>query len=180
MKNDEFAQLSWSMHDKGDHILYNGNIFECTRTMEGENNHSMVFTNQPIPKNVEIFYFEITVEDEGENGSIGIGLAKTSAKYQNGQMPGWNKGTIGYHGNDGSIYHNSDENEVSCETYGNGDTVGCMMKKVMIDNHKFIFVDFFKNCYGTDYSLCYCLSKFNCELRNESWNESCKGCRLVK
>ena len=40
--------------------------------------------------------------------------------------------------------------------------------------------DFFKNCYGTDYSLCYCLSKFNCELRNESWNESCKGCRLVK
>lgn len=47
--------------------------------------------------------------------------------------------------------------------------------------------DFFKNCYGTDewtsgmeYSLCYCLSKFNCELRNESWNnESCKDCRFV-
>ena len=47
--------------------------------------------------------------------------------------------------------------------------------------------DFFKKCYGTDewtsgmdYSLCYCLSKFNCELRNEEWNnENCKDCRLA-
>ena len=145
IENNELAQLSWSMHDKGDHILYNGNILECTRAMEGEDNHSMVFTNQPIPKNVEFFYFEITVEDEGENGLIGIGLAKTSAKYQNGRMPGWDKGTIGYHGDDGGIFHNDEEPQFVCETYGKGDTVGCMMKKLMIDNHQYIFVNFFKN-----------------------------------
>ena len=145
MKNDELAQLSWSMHDKGDHILYNGNILECTRAMAEEDKHSMVFTNQPIPKNVENFYFEITVEDEGENGSIGVGLAKATAKYQNGHMPGWNQGTIGYHGDDGGIYHNDGSLQLTCETYGKGDTVGCMMKKRMIDNHQYIFVNFFKN-----------------------------------
>ena len=145
MKKDELDQISWSMHDKGDHILYNGKIMECTRAMEGEDNFSTIFTNQPIPKHVEHFYFEVTVEDEGMDGYIGVGLAKASAKYQNGRMPGWDKGTIGYHGDDGGIYHNDGSEQLKCDTYGKGDTVGCMMKKRMIDNYEYIFVNFFKN-----------------------------------
>ena len=145
VKNDEVDQLSWSMCDKGDHILYNGNILECTRAMEGEDNHSMIFTDQPIPKHIENFYFEVTIEDDGEHGWIGVGLAKASAKYHNGHMPGWDKGTIGYHGDDGGIYHNCGSLQLTCETYGKGDTVGCMMKKEMIDNYQYTFVNFFKN-----------------------------------
>ena len=83
MKNDEIDQLSWSMRDKGDHIFYNGNILECSGAMEGEDNYSMIFTDQPIPKHIDNFYFEVTVEDDGENGSIGVGLVKAFAKYHN-------------------------------------------------------------------------------------------------
>ena len=63
-------------------------------------------------------------------------------------MPGWDKGTIGYHGDGGVILHNYDEESgfaFDCETYGKGDTVGCMMKKLMIESHEYIFVNFSKN-----------------------------------
>ena len=123
------------MHDKGDHILYNGKIIECTRAMEGEDNFSMIFTDQPIPKHVDHFYFEVTVEDEGENGLIGVGLAEPSARG--------NKVMIEYWAN-GGVYHRG-EGQTTCVTYGKGDIVGCIMKKIMIDNHQYVFVNFFKN-----------------------------------
>ena len=144
IENEELEHLHWSMNDKGDNILYNANIIECKRAIEGEDNFSMIFTNQPIPKVVDHFYFEVTVEDEGENGSIGVGLAKTSAKYQNGRMMAWDKGTIGDHGNNGGIFHNGHMVYI-CETYGKGDTIGCMMKKLMFDNYQYLYVNFFKN-----------------------------------
>ena len=146
IENDVVVPLLWSNTDKGDGITYDGDTMECVRAKEGEDNHSMIFTTHPISKDSKDFYFEVRVEDEGENGWIGIGLAKSDAKYPNERMPGWDDGTIGYHGDDGGIYHNVDwKHQATCETFHSGDTVGCMMTRTVIDDDAYLLVSFTKN-----------------------------------
>ena len=53
----------------------------------------------------DIGYFEISVLREGEQGCIGIGL--TSDASQLHKMLGWEKHSIGYHGNDGQLFYES-------------------------------------------------------------------------
>ena len=137
-------KLTWSMDGKGDYITYNGTTIECKQADEGEDNHSIIFTNKPIPKRVEKFYFELKVEDEGENGLIGIGLVNADAKHPNERMPGWDNGTVGYHGDDGGIFQNAGWSH-TCESYSKGDTVGCMFERVLIDGYQIQLVSFTKN-----------------------------------
>lgn len=54
---------------------------------------------------------------------IAIGL---STKYSQSRMPGWDKLSYGYHGDDGGIFHSrGDMVRVYGPKYGEGDTVGC-------------------------------------------------------
>ena len=85
IENEELEHLHWSMNDKGDNILYNANIIECKRAIEGEDNFSMIFTNQPIPKVVDHFYFEVTVEDEA---ALTLALANSSQQIIARGLPG--------------------------------------------------------------------------------------------
>ncbi len=51
--------------------------------------NKMVRSNTTIPTNIDLFYFEILIESEGENNKIGIGIAGQSHDL-NG-MPGKKK-----------------------------------------------------------------------------------------
>ncbi|CAG8724268.1 4383_t:CDS:2, partial [Racocetra fulgida] len=61
-------------------------------------------TNKPIPPEVGLYYFEITVLNSGER---------------------WVHGTIGYHGDNGRLYHERGTGEFFGPCYNVGDTVGC-------------------------------------------------------
>ena len=104
---------------------------------------SLICTTQPIPNYVQQYYYEATIIEQGETGDIAIGLSKNDPNTWNGRMPGWDDGTIGYHGDDGSICHKT--GSAVCETFGNGDTVGCMLYRIYVDNICFLRCHFTKN-----------------------------------
>ncbi|CAG8577983.1 13547_t:CDS:2 [Dentiscutata heterogama] len=80
-------------------------------------------TNNPIPPEVGLYYFEITVLDRGEGGCIGIGLCKPEVELN--ILPGWVDDTIGYHGDNGRLYCERGTGEFFGPRYDAGDTVGC-------------------------------------------------------
>ncbi|XP_065198737.1 SPRY domain-containing protein 3-like [Sycon ciliatum] len=71
----------------------------------------------------EFNYFEIEIISWGMEGRIGLGLAHSD--YPLGNMPGWHAGSIGYHADDGCLFH---ENGHGCQ-FGPecavGDRMGC-------------------------------------------------------
>eukprot|EP00878_Enallax_costatus_P006903 GHUV01007233.1.p1 GENE.GHUV01007233.1~~GHUV01007233.1.p1 ORF type:complete len:241 (+),score=55.60 GHUV01007233.1:288-1010(+) len=78
--------------------------------------------NRPVPTQQLIYYFELTVLDQGEAGRIGLGFSDKSFKVT--RQPGWEPNSYGYHGDDGRKFYNSGKGEDYGPTYGTGDTVG--------------------------------------------------------
>ncbi|CAG8502903.1 17536_t:CDS:2 [Acaulospora colombiana] len=76
-----------------------------------------------IPPEVGLYYFEITVIDCGHRGCIGIGLSKPGTRLN--RMPGWEPDTIGYHGDDGHLYYERGTGRKFGPLYTTGETVGC-------------------------------------------------------
>ena len=95
----------------------------------GEGLRSMIRTTKPLDPKHQIYYFEITVLEPGQ--AIGIGLTKSSVKSRTDEMPGWYNNSIGYHSDDGGIFHNRGSKVAEVNTYSAGDTVGCCLKQIM-------------------------------------------------
>ena len=94
--------------------------------------NSSVFTagsvraSDSIPAQCQFYYFEIKIVDKGDGGCIGIGLTPQSSNLR--KMPGWEKNTIGYHGDDGYIYSgssNAGNSKGSGPLFGTSDVIGC-------------------------------------------------------
>ena len=64
----------------------------------------------------------------GEDGDIGIGLIPSNARTD--RMPGNDYNSIAFRGNDGGIYHSSEQPVATLEKFSAGDVVGCGMKRV--------------------------------------------------
>ena len=75
------------------------------------------------PLNPILNYFELEILDKGAESSIGIGAGERS--YPLTRMPGWNKSGIGYHGDDGRLYHESGRGTEFGPTCTEGDRMGC-------------------------------------------------------
>ncbi|KNC71352.1 hypothetical protein SARC_16111, partial [Sphaeroforma arctica JP610] len=54
---------------------------------------------------------------------IGVGLCSSSVSLN--KLPGWEKNSYGYHGDDGCIFKGSGAGQNYGPTFGNKDTVGC-------------------------------------------------------
>ena len=69
-------------------------------------------------------YFEIDIIKLGRSGTITIGLCQ--AKYSLTRQPGWDRSSIGYHGDDGKLFHESGIGKAWKGTpYKEGDRIGC-------------------------------------------------------
>ncbi|XP_059468342.1 SPRY domain-containing protein 3-like isoform X2 [Neocloeon triangulifer] len=68
-------------------------------------------------------YFEIEIIDPGESCYIAIGL--TNREFPRYRHPGWNKGSIGYHADDGKIFIGSGVGEPFGPRCHKGDRMGC-------------------------------------------------------
>ena len=79
--------------------------------------------NCPIPYSLGIFYFEITVLNSGLHGYIGIGLSHKTNSLNS--FPGWNTGTLGYHGDDGKLFNAEGWGKNFGPTFTTGDVIGC-------------------------------------------------------
>ncbi|KAF0363394.1 SPRY-domain-containing protein [Gigaspora margarita] len=98
---------------------------------------AMTLANNPIPQECEVFYFEVKIIDKGENGMIGVGFCtKQSLKTIRSNtesddsniilMPGQEKNSWSYHGDDGYSF-SSKSGELYGPPYTTDDIIGCYL-----------------------------------------------------
>ena len=85
------------------------------------------------------------VVERGRNDVIYIGLSSRKPSLLNGRAPGWDRNTIGFHGDAGGIFHSSGRKVAVGEPFTTNDTVGCEVKTVHVDESTFYITQFTKN-----------------------------------
>lgn len=68
-------------------------------------------------------YFEMEILSSGKEGWLALGLAKST--YPLHRHPGWNKGSVGYHADNGQLYKERGFGEEFGPLCSEGDVMGC-------------------------------------------------------
>ncbi|KAG2484878.1 hypothetical protein HYH03_016362 [Edaphochlamys debaryana] len=91
---------------------------------DGRHNNDVgaIQANHSVPSNCTVYYYEVTILDQGIAGKIAVGFADKNFKLT--RQPGWEVGSYGYHGDDGKKFCGSGMGEEYGPTFGAGDTVG--------------------------------------------------------
>ncbi|BFZ19894.1 hypothetical protein BsWGS_22933 [Bradybaena similaris] len=123
---------SWSPKDKFNFIgLSQGNLRVHYKGVgKTHKDAASVRATNPIPAACGIYYFEVKVISKGRDGYMGIGLSAQGVNMN--RLPGWDKHSYGYHGDDGNSFCSSGAGQPYGPTFTTGDTVGCCVN--MIDN----------------------------------------------
>ena len=75
------------------------------------------------PLTAEWFYFEVCIDDGGEDNSIGIGVSPWD--YSLDSYPGWRSQSVGYHGDNGCLYKEHGNGKPFGPKCEKGDVMGC-------------------------------------------------------
>ncbi|CAH3160768.1 unnamed protein product [Porites evermanni] len=111
-------------------IQIEGPLVTCDCTEEcfpdPQYHHHGARYRQPLSR--EFPHFEITIVETGEYKWLAIGI--TNEAYKTSEMPGWYEESLGYHTDDGNIFHNTKNLEDAIGTKGpamarRGDRIGC-------------------------------------------------------
>lgn len=98
-----------------------GTKFTMLRSLNGRNRHSGVRIEQAM--NPEWNYFEVKIMHTVGAGEIGIGVGHKN--YLLSRMPGWDDDSIGYHADDGGLFHEDGHSQLHGPICTIGDTMGC-------------------------------------------------------
>ena len=71
-------------------------------------------------------YFELEIVDSGDKGYVAIGIARLD--YPKYRHPGWSKGSVAYHADDGKLFHGEGIGQVFGPSCHQGDRMGCGVK----------------------------------------------------
>ena len=94
----------------------------------GDVGGAAVRTDHPIPLACSFYYFEVTIVSAGRHGYIGIGLCTSGVNLN--RLPGWDKNSFGYHGDDGNRFRETGTGTPYGPTFTTGDTIGCYYNMV--------------------------------------------------
>uniref|UniRef100_A0A3Q3XNA2 B30.2/SPRY domain-containing protein n=1 Tax=Mola mola TaxID=94237 RepID=A0A3Q3XNA2_MOLML len=75
------------------------------------------------PLNTRFHYYELEIADAGEKCYIALGLARRD--YPKNRHPGWSRGSIAYHADDGKLFHGSGVGDPFGPRCFEGDIMGC-------------------------------------------------------
>ncbi|KAL7290954.1 hypothetical protein TKK_0015681 [Trichogramma kaykai] len=92
-----------------------------------------VRTTHPIPAACGLYYFEVKIVSKGRDGYMGIGLSAHGVNVN--RLPGWDKNSYGYHGDDGHSFCSSGTGQPYGPTFTTGDIIGCGVN--LVDNTAF-------------------------------------------
>uniref|UniRef100_A0A0A1X548 Ran-binding proteins 9/10 homolog n=1 Tax=Zeugodacus cucurbitae TaxID=28588 RepID=A0A0A1X548_ZEUCU len=125
----------WSPHDKCLSIgLSQNNLHVHYKGVGNKHDGSAsVRTAHPIPPACGLYYFEVKIVSKGKDGYMGIGL--TAQQFRMNRLPGWDKQSYGYHGDDGNSYSSSNNGQSYGPTFTTGDVIGCCVN--FVDNSCF-------------------------------------------
>ncbi|CAK8675314.1 ran-binding protein 10-like [Clavelina lepadiformis] len=125
----------WSPRDKHSYIVLSQDNLNARYQGQGKNHKdaASVRATHPIPPSCGIFYFEVMVVCKGRDGYMGIGLSSHGVKLN--RLPGWEKSSYGYHGDDGHSFCATGTGQPYGPTFTTGDVIGCGLN--VIDNSCF-------------------------------------------
>ncbi|XP_065370292.1 ran-binding proteins 9/10 homolog isoform X2 [Calliphora vicina] len=129
-ENETPLPRCWSAHDKCLSIGLSQNNLRVHFKGVGKqsNDAASVRTAHPIPPACGIYYFEVKIISKGKNGYMGIGL--TAQQFRMNRLPGWDKQSYGYHGDDGNSFSSSGHGQSYGPTFTTGDVIGCCVNFV--------------------------------------------------
>lgn len=116
---------AWSSKDKANYISLSENNLKVhyKGVGKGHKDAAAVRATHPIPAACLLYYYEIKIISKGRDGYMGIGLAAQEVNMQ--RLPGWDKQSYGYHGDDGHSFCSSGTGIPYGPTFTTGDIVGC-------------------------------------------------------
>ena len=109
------------------------------------------------------YYFEITIQDQGKNGSIEIGLSQITQKIKDNNpsyvyVPKLEEDLAAYNGSGYIIQTDrwSDQSmkKVPFDSFSQGDVIGCWASRIWIDDVSYLKIQFIKNGAKSS-SYCY-------------------------
>ncbi|KAJ2938125.1 hypothetical protein O0L34_g3699 [Tuta absoluta] len=132
--NEEETPLprSWSTKDKFSYIGLSQNNLRVHYKGHGKTHKdaASVRATHPIPAACGLYYFEVRIVSKGRDGYMGIGLSAHGVNMN--RLPGWDKHSYGYHGDDGHSFCSSGTGQPYGPTFTTGDVIGCGVN--LVDN----------------------------------------------
>ncbi|XP_075433258.1 ran-binding protein 10 isoform X6 [Ascaphus truei] len=121
---------SWSPKDKYNYIGLSQNNLRVHYKGHGKNHKdaASVRATHPIPAACGIYYFEVKIVSKGRDGYMGIGLSAQGVNMN--RLPGWDKHSYGYHGDDGHSFCSSGTGQPYGPTFTTGDVIGCCVNLI--------------------------------------------------
>ncbi|XP_045598084.1 ran-binding protein 9 isoform X2 [Procambarus clarkii] len=134
MVNEDETPLPrcWSSKDKYSFIGLSQNNLRVHYKGHGKNHKdaASVRATNPIPAACGLYYYEVKIVSKGRDGYMGIGLSSQGVNMN--RLPGWDKNSFGYHGDDGHSFCSSGSGHPYGPTFTTGDVIGCGIN--LIDN----------------------------------------------
>ncbi|XP_042866776.1 ran-binding protein 9-like [Penaeus japonicus] len=134
MVNEEETPLPrcWSSKDKYGFLGLSQNNLRVHYKGLGKNHKdaASVRATNPIPAACGLYYYEVKIVSKGRDGYMGIGLSAQGVNMN--RLPGWDKNSFGYHGDDGHSFCSSGTGHAYGPTFTTGDVIGCGIN--LIDN----------------------------------------------
>ncbi|KAF9971414.1 hypothetical protein BGZ73_005647 [Actinomortierella ambigua] len=115
----------WSCTDKLDQMELAEDDLQVKYVGVGaeDSDAAAIRANRPIPPQCGIYYFEVYIKNKGRHGYIGVGVCNPTVNLA--RLPGWDRDSWGYHGDDGHSFGGSGRGKPYGPTFTTGDTVGC-------------------------------------------------------
>lgn len=115
----------WSTKDKANYITLSEDGLKIHYKPIGKQHKdaAAVRATHFIPQNCLLYYFEVKIVSKGRDGYMGIGLAAQGVNMH--RLPGWDKQSFGYHGDDGNSFNSSGTGQPYGPTFTTGDVIGC-------------------------------------------------------
>lgn len=130
--NEELTPLPrvWSTDQKCPSIHVNNLRVHYKGVGKSHSDAASIRTTHPVPGTCGLYYFEVKIISKGRDGYMGIGL--TAQNFKANRLPGWDKGSYGYHGDDGNSFCSSGNGQPYGPTFTTGDIIGCGVN--LVDN----------------------------------------------
>ncbi|KAK5860436.1 hypothetical protein PBY51_021913 [Eleginops maclovinus] len=121
---------SWSPKDKFSYIGLSQNNLRVHYKGHGKTpkDAASVRATHPIPAACGVYYFEVKIISKGRDGYMGIGLSAQGVNMN--RLPGWDKHSYGYHGDDGHSFCSSGTGQPYGPTFTTGDVIGCCVNLI--------------------------------------------------
>ncbi|EFO24656.2 hypothetical protein LOAG_03825 [Loa loa] len=120
----------WSHQDKAASLVVTNDYRNVAYADSGDPNQELnakdaaaVRTDHPIPITCGVYYFEVTVVCSGAECCMGVGLCERNVDLN--RLPGWDRASYGYHGDDGNFFCSSGTGHAYGPTFKMNDVIGC-------------------------------------------------------